>query len=378
MTMYYPVNALILENTLIERVRYLPSDVDGSLEVNEGDNVRFNDVVLRGRRTSDYVIVDVAGPLDLDPDAEKDAEKLNDILELKSGDIVEPGTLLGTPVRGVRKRAIPRSPILGRVRLVQHGRVILQQEPESVEVYARMPGQVTAITEDGGVEITNRGALLQCAWGNGQFNLTHYSFEPGFDQAGEAGEMSGLADILAVDVALSPYRGRTIILMRPLTREDLAIIQLRELGGIVAPCAAPDLRESALALKVPVILTEGFGDLPATSRLYDLLLERRTQTAVFDATPLDLREDTRPEIIIPGNKRDVPRPDLGQPLAVGVEVRIRRAPYAGRIGRVVKMPEAPIRLPNGLRVLGVDVKLRDGEQVTVPRANVESLGKTIK
>ncbi|MFP4323819.1 MAG: hypothetical protein ACLFTK_15300 [Anaerolineales bacterium] len=373
MSDYFPVHALLLEHTQIDRERRLPPNVYGTVEVNAGDEVVFNDVVLRGRRTSDYVIVDVANALGLNPEA--DAERLAAAIPFKPNDIIEPGTLLATPGRGIRKRAIPRAPVYGRVSLVEHGRVILQQEPEVVQVFARLPGTVADVAQDNSVIIRNRGALLQCAWGNGQFNMTFFSFEPGFEAGEGASELSGLADILNLDVSLSPYRGRTIILMRPVTEEDLMIIQMRELGGIVAPCAAPDLREAALRLNVPVILTEGFGDLQPTSRLYDILYDRRTQSAVFDATPLNFREGTRPEIIIPGGKRDAPAPDLDQALRVGEAVRIRRAPHAGRIGEVMALPAASVRLENGLRVPAVEVKLRNGERVIVPRANIESLGR---
>jgi hypothetical protein len=364
----YPHHTVLMQNARIVRERRLPSGIYGESLVNAGAAVNATDVVLRGVRPSDYMIIDVAGALGID---HNDEARLNKLIDLEPGQTVTTGELLATPARRVPRRRIPRSPVNAVVSIIQQGRVILQIDPQVVEVQARLSGRVVDVNPGFSVTIEEFGSVIQCAWGNGQFSAAPFDFEPGFDD----NEFSGLADLLGLDVSLSPYRGKTIILMRPLEELDLKIIKEHELAGIVAPSANQSLRQLAMRQPFPVLLTEGFGRLPPTSRLYDLLYERRRTPAMFDAAVADTRQNIRPEIIIPGGRRDAPIPRTNVPLATGMPIRIRRAPFAGRIGKITDLPETPIVLENGLRVSGVRVQLQNGDQVMVPRANVESLGE---
>lgn len=364
----FPNHTVLLENTRIIRERRLPDGLYGEHLVDQGMTVNATDVVLRGTRASEYLIIDVAGALRLDPD---DDALIKRVIPLNSGDKVTQGQLLGKPGKRAPQRRIPRAPIDGVVSVVQGGRVILQTEPEEVEVLARMAGRVVSVNEGFSVTIEDFGTVIQCAWGNGRFDAAPYDFEPGFDN----NQFTGLADLLGLDVSLSPYRGKTVILMRPLEAFDLTVIEQHELAGIVAPSAPPELRDLMLRQSFPVILTEGFGKLAPTSRLYDMLFERRNTPAAFDAVLPELRQNHRPEIIISGGRRDAALPQTGKPLVEGMRVRLRRAPYAGRIGKITELPEAPVTLESGLRVLAAQVRLQNGDHVLVPRANVESLGE---
>jgi|GEM_PF-311948 len=372
---YFPNHHVILDKAIITRWRMLPSGITGQTHVKEGDTVGINDVVASGLLPSDYVIVDFAAAVGLDPDD----EQLYEIMTLERGQALSEGAPLGDSKKRAIARKIPKAPAKSIVALIEHGRVILQLRPEMHQVKARIPGEVMEVEPNVGVAIETHGALLQCAWGNGRFNSTPFAFEPGTElgNAQIQTAMTGLADLLKEDILLSPYRGRTIILMRPLTETDLAVIEQQELGGIIAPCAAPHLREKAIQLKVPVILTEGFGHLPITSRLYEILAERASAQAIFDATEPNVLNNDRPEIIIPGGsaRADAHSPDTSTALQSGMRVRIRRAPYAGRVGVVKYLPERPLVVDNGLRMLCAQVKLQSGELVMVPRANIETLGE---
>jgi hypothetical protein len=60
-----------------------------------------------------------------------------------------------------------------------------------------------------------------------------------------------------------------------------------------------------------------------------------------------------------------------------MRVRINRAPYAGQTARIVDLPDSPVQIENGLRVLSAQVKLQDGREVLVPMANLEALGERL-
>lgn len=83
----------------------------------------------------------------------------------------------------------------------------------------------------------------------------------------------------------------------------------------------------------------------------------------------------RPEVIIPRKlvegKRSSQAESSNEGITIGTPVRLIRQPNFGAVGTVVKLPvelqvvetESPVRV--------LTVKLENGKQVTVPRANVE-------
>ena len=58
-------------------------------------------------------------------------------------------------------------------------------------------------------------------------------------------------------------------------------------------------------------------------------------------------------------------------MKIGMRVRIIRQPYFGSIGNIVDLPMELQLLETESRVRVVTVKLDGGDQVTIPRANVE-------
>ena len=88
---YYPTHTHILERTRIVRRRLLPDGIRGEVLVKRNDTVGATDVVAWGTRPSDYVIIDVAGPLNLKPDD----ERLKEIIKFNVGQAIEAGTPLG-------------------------------------------------------------------------------------------------------------------------------------------------------------------------------------------------------------------------------------------------------------------------------------------
>jgi len=369
---FYPDHTFIATNRRVERVRLLPPDVSGEALVKVGDKVKPDDVVLRGVRLSDYTIIDVAAHVGLPADHPHLQESLGG---LEVGQKLTSGTPLGTPTKRLPKRRLPQTPAPAVVRLVENGRVILQVNPEVVEIQARFPGVVTQVEAGLGVAIETIGALIQCAWGNGKYSAGPYAFEPG-TLAGEGGEFKGLSDFLKLDIRLSPYRAKTIILTRPITEFDLLVIEQQELNGLVAPCAPLSLLPKAQALPVPVLLTEGFGNLPPTSYLYDLLLENCTYQAVFNGEQVPDQLGARPEIIIlTGERTDAQAPTADLPLFVGQKVRTLRPPYQGRVGVISDLPAQPQVLENGLRVACAQVRLQSGEKILIPRMNLAILGQ---
>jgi hypothetical protein len=87
----------------------------------------------------------------------------------------------------------------------------------------------------------------------------------------------------------------------------------------------------------------------------------------------------RPEIVIPlasetgGLASDAEDGAAEGILEVGSSVRIIREPYFGRLGRVTELPVELQNLETEARVRVLRVELKNGEQTTLPRANVEAI-----
>ena len=249
------------------------------------------------------------------------------------------------------------------------GRVILQTNPQAVSVRAMCPGEVTSVRSTGEVLIETVGALIQCAWGNGQQAFATYKLAP----------PEGIESLRGSSI-MNDYRSSGIILSTPITSPDIfQVAAEQELVAIIAPSMHADLRETALQQTIPVILTEGFGTQQMSEIVYNLLRDNVGRPAMIDAAEPLRWSANRPEIIIPlpsaGNLP--PAPEIDLPLVEGAYVRMTRAPLAGLAGRVRHIVETPRAVENGLRLAGAEVYLASGNTEFVPLANLELMGRAV-
>lgn len=363
MTQHYLASNIIMENTIIVRNRVLPPHVYGTIAVDVDDEVTGNHVVAQGQSPQDYVIIDVAEALGISPAR---MEKQKTVMAVEAGERVEAGQPLAIARRRRDRKRMPKAPAAGIVNLVENGRVILQINPKPVLVRARIPGIVEDMVGERGVRIRSTGTLIQCAWGNGKFGFGPYHMEP----------ETGLASLAEQNTMLSSIRGRVYVLNRPITGDDLRIVAEQELGGLVGPSMPFYLREASFALKVPVILTEGFGDLRPARRTYEMLKKyAREREGAFDAAMPSRWEYGRPEIVLPGGSTLAKPPAIDRPLKVGDAVRVRVGKLAGEIGEVLFLPPTPTRVENGLRLPSAQLKIRNmPDKITIPLANLEIMG----
>ena len=80
----------------------------------------------------------------------------------------------------------------------------------------------------------------------------------------------------------------------------------------------------------------------------------------------------RPEVIISKPAGSAPPADATESLQVGSSIRLIRDPYFGRLATVAALPEELRLIETESHVRVLVAKLGDtGEEITVPRANVE-------
>jgi hypothetical protein len=143
--------------------------------------------------------------------------------------------------------------------------------------------------------------------------------------------------------------------------------------GIIAGGMDAALRQIAEDMPYPVMLTEGFGALPMSQVVFDLLQANMGREALISADTRMRRDARRPEVLIPLREGQGSSEAASGilPLQVDARVRALRAPYLGAVGTVVELPARPQKIESGARLPVALVELGDGEQVHIPLANLE-------
>ncbi|MBN1963981.1 MAG: hypothetical protein JW910_05010 [Anaerolineae bacterium] len=357
---YFPETTVVQGLVRVNRERKLPNNAIPRQTHNvSGIAIDAIQVVLQGDVMKDYRFFDVGAFFNV-----RDPQRIAALIQVTAGQRLQAGDELARRGRGRRAKVL-RTSTAAQVVRVEDGQIILQVAERSVEIQAKIPGEIESVSNTA-VTIAGNGALIQCAWGNGRFCYEAFRFLP----------EDGFVGLSKLDVRISEYRGVVIISPYPITKGDLLVAQQQEATGVVAPSMPSNLRNFAMQLTFPVMLTEGFGQRRPTELIYNLLQSNMGRQAAFDAVIPDRWSWNRPEIMIPlptgGITPPVPAVDL--PLDVGAQVRITRAPWDGWIGEVVELPATPQVIESGLRLPCARVRLPDGRARLVPLANLELLG----
>jgi hypothetical protein len=132
-------------------------------------------------------------------------------------------------------------------------------------------------------------------------------------------------------------------------------------------------------IPLTIIATEGFGKLAMADRTFELLRSLEGKEASMNGATQIRAGVIRPEIIVPSDADVLSHESSetgGGLLEVGAPIRIIREPYFGRLATVTALPPELQVVESGAEVRVLKAKLDDtGEEVTVPRANVEIISR---
>jgi hypothetical protein len=358
--MYYPDQRSVSPLTIIRREVMLPDTAVGSVRIREGQRVDIRDVVANGVTPSPHIILDAMTFFGL-----KKSQQLDHLLFVEPGDTVDDRQALAGKSAKRGKRLF--SPVRGIITAIDHGRIIIQVMPELIDLEAGVRGKIAQVEQGRGVIVEAVGALIQGVWGNNKRTIAGILLEP-----------EGGLDTIVGDSLDMRYSGAVVVTRSPLTHDGLDMMRHHNFAGLIAPSMDSSLREDAINTNGVIILTEGFGAVRMNLVAFNLLARFEGRQATIDAQNPNRWETRYPEIIVnaTGKEEERPsRPNVMLSLRTGMNVRISREPYTGSTGRVVDLPKAPILLDNGLRVPCALVELVAGETVTVPLANIETLGR---
>lgn len=342
----------VLPLTTIRRVRLLPAP--GRVLVRPGQQVATNDPVAEVYMPDAHTLLDVRRALSI-----PSVSKAESLIQRRVGEKVQKGDIIAE-TGGMFSRVI-RAPLNAVIVAITNAQVILETETTPLTLRAGMPGIVSEIIGDRGVIIENNGSLIQGVWGNGRadFGMLLVSARAPEDE-------------LTPDRLDISMRGAIVAGGCCSSASVLKAAAELPLRGLVLGSMSPELIPAASALKIPLLILEGFGRTPLSTPVYRLLVSSEKRDVSVNAAAWDRYDGERPEVV-------VPLPATGQtPLeaveySAGQTVRILGAPYAGQTGTLVALPPGLSLLPTGLRAPAGEVRLENGDKVIIPLVNLDVL-----
>lgn len=335
----------------IRRERILP--VPGKVIVRKGQKVIATDIIAQADLDPKFILLDVARGLGLPGD------QADHYIQCRPGTMVAAGDILAGPL-GLFKRVV-RAPSDGTVKFTGEGQILLQLESNPFELKAGLPGIVTELIEGRGAIIVCTGALVQGVWGNGQI---------------DSGVLSLLAEKpdekLTADRLDFSLRGLVVLGGHCDQVETLKAAAELSLRGLILASMDSQLVNAALRLPFPLIVLEGFGDIPMGSVSFKLLATNERREVTLNAEEWDRFTGKKPEVIIP-----LPAPEeLPQPrdtffYETGQTIRVIGSPYWGRIGRINRLLPGETLLSNGISVQAAEIKIESGNNIVLPLTNLE-------
>lgn len=351
--MFLPQVLHVLPLTTIRRQRTLP--VPGRVTVELNQRVRPRDVIAEAEITPRHEFIDVASTLGIDP------REVSRYLTKERDERVDKGEVIAGPV-GITRRTV-RAPEDGRIVAIAEGRVLFEIRSDPLLLRAGIPGEVVATDGLTSVSIETTGALIQGIWGNNcqDFGVMRIIGE-------------GPRDRLLTDQLDTGLRGA--ILIAGICDHPAPLYQARDLAlrGLILGGLSAELIPVAEQLPYPVVILEGFGSIPISPPVYELISTSRGREAALDGHMSDSFDAQRPEIIIPlpvVNPVDLPEDLI--PLKPGIRVRVTRAPYQGMVGLVERILPQAVSYPNGILTQSAVVDLDVFGRTNVPLANLEIL-----
>jgi hypothetical protein len=367
----YTPGLKVSEKAVIRKERKLP--LWGDVLVNKGDRVNAEDVVARALLPGPVHPKNLAGELGISP------SELKNALLVKKGESIKKGQVIArAKVFFGLFKAEATSPIDGYLEDYSEitGQVILRENPIPVEVLAYLDGVVEEVIPREGVIIRTVAALVQGIFGVGGEKIGTLKVA-----------VDSPYDILKSDRINENLKGAIVVGGR--TADIDAINKAAEVGikalvlgsvddGVLREFVGYDIGVAITGNEnVPftLIITEGFGDLPMAERTFNLFKKFEGLKASANGATQIRAGVQRPEVII--FRKDVdPFEEVEDKLEsghldIGTTVRIIRDPYFGEIGTVIDLPNEPIVIETESKVRVLKVRLMDGREVVIPRANVE-------
>ena len=366
----YTPGLTVARRAVVRKMRKLP--LPGETLVKVGDIVEADSVVARTSLPGDAHPLNLSRALSV-PEADVERHLLVKIGQpfQKEDLIAETKGFFGL----FKSRCF--APVDGSLESVSEitGQAILREPPKPLEARAYVKGVVVETMENEGAVIETEGAFIQGILGVGGETQGELVLAQG-----RGGELTA-ADIQEA------HNGKVLIVGGSVRAE--ALRKAAEVGaaGVVAGCMDAEELRSCLGYELGVavtgveeigltaIVTEGFGRINMAEKTFQLLksLEGR-QASINGATQIRAGV-TRPEILVPMKEEGEASAAGALVLETGAAVRVIREPRFGETGEIAELPVELHEIETGAKVRVAVVRLQNGDEITLPRANIELIGE---
>lgn len=343
--------ASFLEITRAYRLPY-----PGQVLVNKGLDLNPGDIIAEAEIPGKVVMLDIAKGLGLSAEETK-ACIIREVDEsLEEGDVI-----------AQYEKTLPRlfrAPVDGKIISYHKGQMALATSTQKVAIHANMIGKVEEVIPEYGAVLSAKGSLIQGMWGNGLAG------------SGALNVLESTKDAPLEPSMLEDLTGGEVLAGSICLKQGfLTACQEKEIAGLILSSLSPDLIEAVLSVSFPVILLQGFGNIPFAEDVFDLLQLNNGSLVSVNACQRDNLKGKCPELIVPKEEGNLERA-LGfrKKLEVGDRVRITSGKAIHQTGRVVELLETDQVFDNGLILPTAIVKLKSLEKIKVPQQNLLVIG----
>lgn len=365
----YTPGLTVSADIVVRRARRLP--IKGQVLVAIGDAVTPETIVAQAL---------LPGPLQTIKLAEKLGVEARDALplfRLKVGDSVKKGDLIAE-TKGFLGRFKQQilSEVEGTIETISEvtGNALVREAPIPVAITAYIQGTISDVLPEEGATVETRCSMVQGIFGVGgeRTGTVHVAvsnanevLDASHIQDSDKGKiLVGGAGVTAAALKRAAVVGVTGLIAGGVKDSDLIQFLGYDIGVAITG------QEN---IPLTLIVTEGFGFLAMAERTFELLKSLEGRPASLNGATQIRAGVIRPELIVP-LAADAPKATVihsSFELGIGTAVRVIREPYFGRLGTVTELPAQLAVVDSGTHVRVLKAKLDSGDEVTVPRANVE-------
>ena len=366
----YTPGLKVLHETKINKERRLP--LKGTVVVENGTTVQPDDIVAKTDLPGNVQMVNVANQLNID------ADDVNDAMTVKVGSEVRKDDMIAETkgLFGMFKSNVT-APVDGTIEIISDttGQVVIREAPIPVEIDAYMSGRIKEVIPEEGVVIESEGVFIQGIFGiggesRGDLAVIVKDREEEITEELITSELAGKIVVGGSFISLKAYKKAIQMKVAGVVVGGFNYFDLEDILGYTLGVAITGSEDLVTSL----ILTEGYGKIRMGSQTFDLLKEHHGKfTSVNGATQIRAGV-IRPEIVIPlsgdelkGDHKDA---YASEGIQAGSLVRVIRAPYFGRMGKVVDLPSELRKMESETMVRVAIIEI-DGENIEIPRANLE-------
>mgnify|MGYP000356682929 FL=1 len=366
----YTPGLKVLHETKINKERRLP--LKGTVVVENGTTVQPDDIVAKTDLPGNVQMVNVANQLNID------ADDVNDAMTVKVGSEVRKDDMIAETkgLFGMFKSNVS-APVDGTIEIISDttGQVVIREAPIPVEIDAYMSGRIKEVIPEEGVVIESEGVFIQGIFGiggesRGDLAVIVKDREEEITEELITSKLAGKIVVGGSFISLKAYKKAIQMKVAGVVVGGFNYFDLEDILGYTLGVAITGSEDLVTSL----ILTEGYGKIRMGSQTFDLLKEHHGKfTSVNGATQIRAGV-IRPEIVIPlsgdelkGDHKDA---HASEGIQAGSLVRVIRAPYFGRMGKVVDLPSELRKMESETMVRVAIIEI-DGENIEIPRANLE-------